>query len=90
MNKIEQDITSFDFYSLIHFGVGYWAKKRGFPTQQIMIAAVIYELIEDPLIDGLKLKRWRKETKNNALVDILLAYLGARMAERYGKISTGR
>ena len=76
-----QDISPFDSYSIAHLGVGYFARKHGISITQIMLMAVIYELIEDPLIGGLGLKRWRKETKNNALTDILLAYLGARIAQ---------
>ena len=74
-----------DIYTLAHLGFGYTARQYGWSREDILLVATFYELIEDQLIDVLHLNRrieWSSEPKANALVDIVAAYLGARLAEQ--------
>lgn len=72
-----------DTYTLIHFVAGYVARKQGVSYSMIIAGSIVYELLEDKIIDSFSLSRigWDKESKKNSLVDIAAALLGARLAK---------
>ena len=75
-----------DIYTLVHTLYGYGAKKLGMSNTQIVALAVLYELIEPSIIkymrEDLKLDVWGYESKKNIALDILVAYVGAKIGEK--------
>jgi hypothetical protein len=77
------DQKPIDGYTLVHFLVGYLARKHGASYPMIIVGSIVYELLEDKIIDSFTLSKigWDKESKKNAIVDIAAALLGARMVK---------
>jgi len=81
-----QDKDAVDFYTLVHMMYGYGAKKIGMSDTQIVALAILYEIIEPSIIrymrEDLNLDVWGYESKKNIAVDIIVAYLGSKLAEK--------
>jgi len=81
-----QDKDAIDLYTIAHTLYGYAAKRLGMSNTQIVLLAIAYEIIEPSLIrymrEDLNLDVWGYETKENILVDILSAYIGAKLGEK--------
>ena len=81
-----QDESAVDIYTLVHTMYGYGANKIGMSNTQIVAVALLYELIEPSIIrymrEEMKLDTWGYESKRNIFVDILVAYLGAKLGEK--------
>lgn len=83
------DRSVFDPYSLVHFSYGYIAARYGLTFQQTVLLSVIYELIEDHIVERMQRAQqdvWEKEDKYNALADVLMAILGYSLYD-YNKSS---
>jgi len=78
------DKKPFDGYTVIHFLVGYVARRQGASYPLIISTAILYEVMEDKIIETLSLKKigWNKESKKNSLMDIGAALIGAEIANR--------
>lgn len=76
------DPVLLDKYTLAHIVGGALLQRVGFSERTAIILAILYELIEDDLIDALKLQRWKVEGKGNALVDVIAAIVGYQLAQR--------
>jgi len=74
-----------DSYTVIHLLYGFLAKKSGFSDTEIVIVALLYEIIEPHIIEsmqqGTNPLEWNHEGKKNILVDVLAAYIGSRLAK---------
>lgn len=81
-----QSKSTIDFYTIVHFLYGYGAKKTGMSDTQIVLLATLYEIIEPSIIrymrEDLNLDVWGYESKKNIATDIIVAYLGSKLAER--------
>jgi len=81
-----QDEDAIDLYTIAHTLYGYTAKRLGMSNTQIVLLAIAYEIIEPYIIrymrEDLNLDVWGYETKENILVDILSAYIGAKLGEK--------
>ena len=81
-----QDKNAVDFYTFVHMMYGYGAKKVGMSDTQIVALAILYELIEPSIIkymrEDLRLDVWGYESKKNIAVDIAIAYIGSKLAEK--------
>jgi hypothetical protein len=77
------DQKAIDGYTLVHFVAGYLARKQGASYPMIIVGSIVYELVEDKIIDSFALSKigWDKESKKNAIVDIAAALLGARLVK---------
>lgn len=77
---MNQDRLAIDAYTAVHFIYGYIAKGMGYTNEQIMIGAVLYEMIEPKILDfmrnTLKVNAWGHESKHNILWDILISEVG--------------
>lgn len=78
------DKNALDGYTLVHFAGGYLAREKGFSYPVIIATAILYELLEDQIIDSLTLSKigWSKESKKNSITDIAAAFLGAALSDR--------
>ena len=75
--------STIDLYTLVHMMYGYVAKKVGMSDTQIVGLAILYELIEPSIIkymrEDLKIDVWGYESKKNIALDVVVAYLGAKL-----------
>ncbi len=73
-----------DSYTVIHALFGFLAHKSGLTDAEILVLAVLYEVIEPSIIDQMRQGKnpleWNHEGRANIAVDILAALLGARLA----------
>lgn len=80
---MKQDRSAIDGYTFVHMGFGYGAKKMGLNNSQILILAIVYEMIEPSIIkymrEELKLDVWGYESRQNIVVDVIAAYVGAKL-----------
>lgn len=79
------DPVLLDKYTFAHILGGYLLYRVGLSERMAILLAIGYELIEDDLIEGLGLQRWKIEGKGNALVDVIAAIAGFQLGKRYEK-----
>lgn len=83
---MKQDESAIDLYTFAHLGFGIGAKQLGMSTNQILIIAVAYEILEPSIIkymrESLNINAWGYESKSNIVVDVLAAYVGAKIGEK--------
>jgi hypothetical protein len=48
---MQQDVAPIDLYTFVHFLYGYVAKSYGYSNKDILVGAVLYEMIEPSIID---------------------------------------
>jgi len=74
-----------DSYTVIHLLYGFLAKKSGFSETEIVIVALLYEIVEPHIIESMQNGRnpleWNHEGRKNILVDVLAAVVGSRLAK---------
>ena len=73
-----------DSDTVIHALYGFLAHKSGLTDAEILALAILYEILEPAIIDQMRQGRnplkWNHEGRGNIAVDILAAWLGARLA----------
>ena len=78
-----------DGYTLVHTSFGYFARKHGLSYSQIIGLAILYEIVEPSIIrymrEELKTQVWDYEGPKNIIVDILVAPLGAYLADKHSE-----
>lgn len=81
-----RDLGPIDRFTIPHFLVGFGAEKVGLSWRTALALAVLYEAVEDDLLDSMPFlfPRSRPESKINSLMDIG-AFLGGYVAAAYIK-----
>jgi hypothetical protein len=80
-----KDKKAIDIYTFIHALFGYVAAKKGLSKTEILILAGLYEIIEPSIINTMKnganTLDWNHESRQNIIVDIAAALVGAKLAK---------
>ena len=73
------DKSAVDRYTIAHFIFGIAAKRAGWSSGSIVMAAVAYEIVEPVIIS--KIDIWTPETPQNIVIDVLAAWLGSSLVK---------